>query len=93
MKKRTVFGIIMSLLMVIGMIPGIFTPAPASAAAPPPTTSITVTKYYSDGTTVMAQTTVDYSYMETWMPVYGDGVTHYYHQGPTFDSANLWDPG
>jgi hypothetical protein len=30
------------------------------------------------------------------LPVYGDGVTHYYHQGPTFDDSsfeNLWDPG
>jgi hypothetical protein len=30
--------------------------------------------------------------MESTLPVQGDGVTHYYHQGPTFDLNNLWDP-
>jgi hypothetical protein len=26
------------------------------------------------------------------LTVYGDGTTHYYFQGPTFDPDNLWDP-
>jgi len=25
------------------------------------------------------------------LPVYGDGVTHYYFQGPSFDPDNMWD--
>jgi PKD repeat protein len=64
--------------------------SPALAA---PSTNVTVTKLASDGMTVLDQITVDYSWMETNLPVYGDGVTHYYHQGPTFDPANVWDSG
>jgi hypothetical protein len=30
--------------------------------------------------------------MEKNLPKHGDGVTHYYLQGPTFDPDNLWDP-
>ena len=30
--------------------------------------------------------------MKTTLPVQGDGITHYYCQGPTFDPNNLWDP-
>ncbi|MBT8508667.1 hypothetical protein AZH53_09645 [Methanomicrobiaceae archaeon CYW5] len=54
--------------------------APASAY----TTELTVTKLANDGVTVLDQQTVDIAYMEANMPVYGDGVTHYYHQGPVF---------
>ncbi|MDD5511050.1 MAG: PKD domain-containing protein [Dehalococcoidales bacterium] len=64
--------------------------SPVFAAGP--TTSVTITKYDPYGN-VIAQETVDYEYMECNLPVYGDGITHYYHQGPTFDSADLWDPG
>ena len=46
----------------------------------------------ADGTTVLGERTVDYRWLETNLPVRGDGVTHYYHQGPTFDDAGLWDP-
>jgi hypothetical protein len=57
-----------------------------------PTTSVTITKYDTDGTTVLNQTTVDYQWMMMYLDVYGDGITHYYHQGPTFDADNMWDP-
>jgi hypothetical protein len=56
------------------------------------TVSITVTKYDVDGITVLDQTTLTYEEMEATLPVQGDGETHYYFQGPTFDPANLWDP-
>ena len=56
------------------------------------TTSVTITKYAADGITVLGQTTVTYQWMEANLPVQGDGVTHYYHQGPTFDYGNIWDP-
>jgi len=61
---------------------GLMMPEPASAA----TTSLTITKYAVDGTTVLAQKTVDYQWLEDPdnIPVMGDGVTRYYHQGPVF---------
>jgi len=60
-----------------------------------PTTSITVIKY-GEGGAIIDQTTVSWEWMKTNLPVQGDGATHYYHQGPTFDdstTAKLWDPG
>jgi hypothetical protein len=58
------------------------------------TTEVTVTKLANDGTTVLDQVTVTVEEMmadSAELPVYGDGVTHYYFQGPSFDPANLWD--
>jgi hypothetical protein len=66
----------------------------ALAAAPAlaePTTSLTVTEIGPDGTTVLNTTTVDCRWLETNLPVLGDGVTHYYHQGPVFE-GDKWDP-
>ena len=66
----------------------------AFAAAPAladPTTSLTVTEFGPDGTTVLNTTTVDYRWLEANLPVLGDGVTHYYHQGPVFE-GDKWDP-
>jgi hypothetical protein len=58
-----------------------------------PTTEIHVVKYASDGTTVVNETTVAYQWMEANLPVQGDGVTHYYAQGPVFnESMDKWDP-
>ncbi|MFA5375481.1 MAG: argininosuccinate synthase [Dehalococcoidia bacterium] len=63
------------------------------ALAADPTTEIHVIKYAADGTTVVDETTVDYLWMEANLPVQGDGVTHYYHQGPVFDETmDKWDP-
>jgi hypothetical protein len=64
-------------------------PEKALAAA---TTSVRITKYAWDRTTLISSTTIDFDTMKTTLPVQGDGTTHYYHQGPTFDSNNLWDP-
>ena len=58
------------------------------------TTSVTVTKLANDGTTVLGQVTVTVEQMmadSPELPVYGDGVTHYYFQGPSFDEENMWD--
>jgi hypothetical protein len=58
-----------------------------------PTTSIHIAKYASDGITLVNETTVSYQWMEANLPVQGDGVTHYYHQGPVFDETmDKWDP-
>ncbi len=51
-----------------------------------------VVKYAEDGVTVVDEETVSYQWMEKNLPKCGDGVTHYYHQGPSFDPDNLWDP-
>jgi DMSO/TMAO reductase YedYZ molybdopterin-dependent catalytic subunit len=63
---------------------------PVSAAAA--STSVQIVKYAADKTTILASTTVNIATMESTLPVQGNGVTHYYTQGPTFDPANLWDP-
>ncbi len=62
---------------------------PACAAS---TTEVTVQKIADDGTTVLNETTVSAAWMEANLPVMGDGTTHYYAQGPSFNDSNLWDP-
>jgi hypothetical protein len=59
-----------------------------------PTTDLRVVKLAADGTTILAERTVSYQWLEGNLPVQGDGATHYYHQGPVFeqDQAARWDP-
>ena len=78
------------LALLFSALPTVISTTPAMAADP--TTSVHVIKYAPDGTTILDETTVDYSWLEANLPVVGDGTTHCYHQGPTFDEANLWDP-
>ncbi len=60
--------------------------------------SVTVTKYDAHGNTVKTQTLTWEQMRDGYLglPVYGDGVTHYYCEGPNFDEArtseSLWDP-
>lgn len=61
------------------------------AAAAAPTTELRVVKIAPDGQTILEETTVDYRWMEANLPVLGDGMTHYYHQGPVFE-GDKWDP-
>ncbi|NLZ30844.1 MAG: argininosuccinate synthase [Methanomicrobiales archaeon] len=61
------------------------------AASAAPTTELHVAKIAGDGVTIIDETTVDYRWMEENLPVLGDGVTHYYHQGPVFE-GDKWDP-
>ncbi|MCE5338845.1 MAG: argininosuccinate synthase [Methanomicrobiaceae archaeon] len=63
----------------------------AVAASAAPTTELHIVKIAADGQTVLNETTVDYRWMEEDLPVLGDGVTHYYHQGPVFE-GDKWDP-
>ncbi|MDT8356984.1 MAG: argininosuccinate synthase [Methanomicrobiaceae archaeon] len=58
-----------------------------------PTPEVHVMKYAPDGETIVNETTVDYRWMEANLPVQGDGVAHYYHQGPVFsdDPEVRWD--
>jgi parallel beta-helix repeat protein len=65
----------------------------APVAAGTPTTEVTVSKLAVDGTLIV-QETVDYRWMEANLPIQGDGVTHYYHQGPELgveDEDQRWD--
>jgi hypothetical protein len=62
---------------------------PAFAA---PTTQVRVAAFDRNGS-VSGERTVDYRWMEANLPVLGDGVTHYYQQGPVFtdDQEARWD--
>ena len=64
--------------------------APASAAH---TTQVQIIRYASDGTTVANQTTVDVAWMESHLPVFGDGVTPYLFQGPLTEITDYTRPG
>lgn len=108
MKKERSYGLKSLLAMTVIMLITAFTlvtaaPQPAAAA----TTSVTITKYDSDRTTILEQKTVTWQELAagllsdgTTMPIMGDGITHYYHQGPVFiddpDEATeqllRWDP-
>jgi hypothetical protein len=58
-----------------------------------PTTQVRVIAFNSSGS-VTAERMIDYRWMEANLPVLGDGVTHYYHQGPVFadDKEARWNP-
>jgi hypothetical protein len=86
---RTTYRVLSCFVILLTFIL-IVTPAtPALAAG---TTSLTITKYAGDGSTIIDQVTISYQEMRDSLPVAGDGITHYYHQGPTFDPDDLWDP-
>ncbi|MEG3056306.1 MAG: hypothetical protein RQM90_09605 [Methanoculleus sp.] len=55
------------------------------------TTELHVKKLAADGVTVIGEKTVDYRWLEQNLPIQGDGVTHYYHQGPVFE-GDPWNP-
>lgn len=72
------------LCVLLGMVCGTVSSAP--------TTELTVMTIAPDGT-VLNQTTVTYQWMEANLPIQGDGVVHYYHQGPVFveSKEGQWD--
>ena len=70
-KRNVIFLVLIATLVLT---------APVAAA----TTSLTITKLASDGTTVLDSRTVDYTWMMNNLDILGDGTTHYYHQGPVF---------
>ncbi|MFA5375480.1 MAG: hypothetical protein WC455_06980 [Dehalococcoidia bacterium] len=91
--QKTGLSLIFVAVILLVLLPAIIQTAPIAAAGG--TTSVTVTKYASDGTTIIAETTVTWEWMEANLDIKGDGSTHYYFQGPTFDDtsfATLWDP-
>jgi len=45
---------------------------------------------FTEAGTALDETTVTYQWLEQNLPVYGDGITHYHHQGPVFE-GDKWD--
>ncbi|HSA38560.1 MAG TPA: VCBS repeat-containing protein [Methanoregula sp.] len=80
MQKKDLFHMVL-----IFTITCVLAVTPVAAA----TTDLHVVKYANDGTTVLSETTVNSTWMEENLPIYGDGITHYFHQGPNFTYA--WD--
>lgn len=89
--KHSVARVLLVLTLLASALGGLVSVRPAMADAPPQT-SLTITKYAADGATVLATQTVTYAWLEAHLTVQGDGTTHYYTEGPTFDPNNLWDP-
>ena len=87
-------GLMTKLMLLAAAMTSLIPLVPASPAlASEPTTSVMITRYDTDGETVIDQVTITWEEMRDYLPVYGDGITHYYFQGPTFDEDNLWDSG
>ena len=89
MGRATLLAIPMLYVVYVG-IALLSSTLPAQAAEP--TTEVQVVKYASDGTTILDNTTVTCGWMEANLPVQGDGVTHYFHQGPMFGDMFEEDP-
>lgn len=81
--KRLIGLCIPVILLALLVLPGL--PVLAAGA----TTSVHILRYEDDGT-VAEETTRTYEWLEDNLPVHGDGVTHYYHQGPIFE-GDMWD--
>jgi PKD repeat protein len=86
-RREISYRYIGTVALVLGLL--LLLVLPASAAS---TTGVHLVKYASDRTTVLSEKNISADWMSQNLPVLGDGTTHYYHQGPTFDPANLWDP-
>ncbi len=95
LKLKNITAILLCLSILIS--PFLAFPNPSLASAG--TTSVTITKYDAHGNVIGTPLTVTWEQMRDGymnMPVYGDGVTHYYCEGPNFNEARtfdtLWDP-
>lgn len=53
---------------------------------------ITIIRSIEDGGEILNTTSIDCGWMKEHLPVHGDGMTIYSFQGPTFDTADLWNP-
>lgn len=87
MRSTRIVRILVGLVLLLSLV---LIPAPPVMASG--TTSLQIVRYAADGVTVLDERTIDYTEMESELPVQGDGSTTYYHQGPTFDEDDLWDP-
>lgn len=79
-----------SFTAILLVIASLFSVYPSLALAAGATTSVYLVKYDRQGKPLKDRT-VGYEWMEENLEVYGDGETHYYHQGPIFE-GDPWDP-
>ena len=85
--RRKLLSSALCVLVLLALIAPVFSVQVATASNA--TTSVHIVKYATDGT-VLAETTKTYEWLRDNLPVQGDGVTHYYHQGPIFE-GDMWD--
>jgi PGF-pre-PGF domain-containing protein len=72
------------IILVVLMLAATLLPVPVLAAETG-TTEVHIVKYANDEETILNETTVNYHWLEANLPIQGDGVTRYYHQGPVFE--------
>jgi len=85
--KQWLYGIILFLLLLSAAVLVISPPIVLAAGA---TSSLSIIKY-GGNSEVLGEKTVTYQWLEENLPVQGDGLTHYYFQGPIFE-GDMWDP-
>jgi hypothetical protein len=95
-KKASVIGwinytVMLRLCIAASLILVVLTGYTATGLAAGATTTVRVARYAEDGKQVLAEEMRDYRWLEENLPVCGDGITHYYHQGPVFE-GNVWNP-
>lgn len=77
--------------LILLLVPFIATVSSVPVAAQGGTTEVHIVKYATDGNTVLEETTKTWQWMKDNLDIYGDGVTHYYFQGPIF--LEEWQAG
>ena len=82
---------LLGLTLCLGLVLTAAAAFPQNTALAASTTSVHIVKYASDNTTILNQTTIDWTTMQSTLPIHGDGTTHYYMQGPTFLPGDLWN--
>ena len=89
--RKAILLVSLRIVLLFGLVTVTISPQPALAIVGA-TTEVHLVKFAQDGTTVLEERTVDYEWMRDNLTPYGDGKTHYYHQGPVFE-GDRWDPG
>jgi hypothetical protein len=89
--RRKLKNLLPQLGIVLLLIANLIMAQSIMAAESGATTSVRVAKYGDDDKTILAENNVDYVWLKQNLPVCGDGVTHYYHQGPVFE-GDSWNP-
>ena len=90
--KSKIVGMTLCLALLVATFAVAVMPAPAAALFST-TTSLTITKYADDGTTVLAQKTVTYNWMKLHLPVKGNGITEYFLQSNATTPATYSSKG
>ncbi len=88
MKKVKIF--LLFAFLILTSIETQFMIDPVSAVGA--TTSVRIFKYSADGLTLLDDQTISYQWMRDNLPHHGNGTLHYYHQGPTFNQTDKWNP-